>query len=62
MALGCSTNSVLHLPAIANEAGVEINLDIINEISNKVPNLCKLAPAGPYQFRTFMLPEGYRQL
>lgn len=48
MALGCSTNSVLHLPAIANEAGVEINLDIINDISGKVPNLCKLAPAGPH--------------
>ncbi len=46
MALGCSTNSVLHLPAIAKEAGIEINLDIINEISRKVPNLCKLAPAG----------------
>ena len=46
MALGCSTNSILHLPAIANEAGVEINLDIVNEISSKDPNLCKLAPAG----------------
>lgn len=46
MALGCSTNSVLHLPAIAHEAGVEINLDIVNEISGRVPNLCKLAPAG----------------
>jgi dihydroxy-acid dehydratase len=46
MALGCSTNSVLHLPAIANEAGIQINLDIINEISSKTPNLCKLAPAG----------------
>jgi dihydroxy-acid dehydratase len=48
MALGCSTNSVLHLPAIANEAGVKINLDIINDISGKTPNLCKLAPAGPH--------------
>ena len=48
MALGCSTNSVLHLPAIANEAGVEINLDIINNLSGKVPNLCKLSPAGPH--------------
>lgn len=46
MALGCSTNSILHLPAIANEAGVEINLDIVNEISTKTPNLCKLAPSG----------------
>lgn len=48
MALGCSTNTVLHLTAIANEAEVDMNLDIINEISNKTPNLCKLAPAGPY--------------
>ena len=46
MALGCSTNSVLHLTAIANEARVEMNLDIINEISSKTPNLCKLAPAS----------------
>lgn len=48
MALGCSTNTVLHLTAIAKEAGVDMNLDIINDISTKVPNLCKLAPAGPY--------------
>ena len=46
MALGCSTNSMLHLPAIANECGIEINLDIANEISAKTPNLCHLAPAG----------------
>lgn len=46
MALGCSTNSMLHLPAIANECGVAINLDIANEISAKTPNLCHLAPAG----------------
>ena len=46
MALGCSTNSMLHLPAIANEAGVDLNLDIANEISAKTPNLCHLAPAG----------------
>ncbi len=58
MALGCSTNSVLHLPAIANEAGVEINLDIINEISNKVPNLCKLAPAGPYHIQDLYAAGG----
>lgn len=51
MALGCSTNSVLHLPAIANEIGVEINLDIINEISARTPNLCKLAPAGKYHIQ-----------
>ncbi|MBQ7416041.1 MAG: dihydroxy-acid dehydratase [Oscillospiraceae bacterium] len=47
MALGCSTNSMLHLPAIANECGISINLDIANEISAKTPNLCHLAPAGP---------------
>ena len=47
MALGCSTNSMLHLPAIAHEAGVELNLDIANEISSRTPNLCHLAPAGP---------------
>jgi len=58
MALGCSTNSVLHLPAIANEAGVEINLDVINEISNKVPNLCKLAPAGPYHIQDLYAAGG----
>ncbi|MBR1592616.1 MAG: dihydroxy-acid dehydratase [Ruminococcus sp.] len=46
MALGCSTNSMLHLPAIANECGIEINLDTANEISAKTPNLCHLAPAG----------------
>jgi len=50
MALGCSTNSMLHLPAIAHECGVELNLDIANEISAKTPNLCHLAPAG----RTYM--------
>ncbi|MCI8693726.1 MAG: dihydroxy-acid dehydratase [Lachnospiraceae bacterium] len=47
MALGCSTNSMLHLPAIANEAGVDLNLDIANKLSAKTPNLCHLAPAGP---------------
>ena len=46
MALGCSTNTMLHLPAIAHEAGVELNLDIANHISAKTPNLCHLAPAG----------------
>ena len=46
MALGCSTNTMLHLPAIAHEAGVTLNLDIANEISEKTPNLCHLAPAG----------------
>ncbi|MFW5669192.1 MAG: dihydroxy-acid dehydratase, partial [Acetivibrio ethanolgignens] len=46
MALGCSTNSMLHLPAIAHEVGIDLNLDIANEISKKTPNLCHLAPAG----------------
>ncbi len=46
MALGCSTNTMLHIPAIAHEAGVELDLDIANEISNRTPNLCHLAPAG----------------
>lgn len=47
MALGCSTNSMLHLPAIAHEAGVYLDLEIANQISSKTPNLCHLAPAGP---------------
>ena len=47
MALGCSTNSMLHLPAIANECEVNFDLDFVNEISEKTPNLCHLAPAGP---------------
>lgn len=46
MALGCSTNSMLHLPAIAHECGIELDLNIANEISNKTPNLCHLAPTG----------------
>ncbi|MDO5708384.1 MAG: dihydroxy-acid dehydratase [Andreesenia angusta] len=48
MALGCSSNTVLHLTAIANEAKAPINLDLINEISNRTPNLCRLRPAGPF--------------
>ncbi len=47
MALGCSTNSMLHLPAIAHEAGVDLNMEAANEMSAKTPNLCHLAPAGP---------------
>lgn len=58
MALGCSTNSVLHLPAIANEVGIEINLDIINEISEKVPNLCKLSPAGHHHIQDLYAAGG----
>jgi dihydroxy-acid dehydratase len=62
MALGCSTNSVLHLPAIANEVGIKIDLDIINEISGKVPNLCKLAPAGPYHVQDLYAAGGVQAL
>lgn len=58
MALGCSTNSVLHLPAIANEAGMQIDLDIINEISSRTPNLCKLAPAGSYHIQDLYAAGG----
>lgn len=47
MALGCSTNSMLHLPAIAHEAGVELDLEVANKLSAETPNLCHLAPAGP---------------
>ena len=47
MALGCSTNSMLHLPAIANECGIRLNLDLANALSARTPNLCHLAPAGP---------------
>lgn len=48
MALGCSTNTMLHLPAIAYEAGIELNLEMANTVSARTPNLCKLSPAGPY--------------
>lgn len=58
MALGCSTNSVLHLPAIANEAGITINLDLVNEISSKVPNICKLAPAGHHHIQDLYVAGG----
>lgn len=58
MALGCSTNSVLHLPAIANEVGIQINLNIINEISSKTPNLCKLAPAGKHHIQDLYAAGG----
>ena len=48
MAIGCSTNSMLHLPAIAHEAGIELNMDMANDISDHTPNICHLAPAGPH--------------
>lgn len=51
MALGCSTNTILHLTAIAKEANCPINLNMIDEISSKTPNLCRLSPAGPYHIQ-----------
>ncbi|WP_291330027.1 dihydroxy-acid dehydratase [Desulfovibrio sp. UCD-KL4C] len=51
MALGCSTNTVLHLPAIFDEAGLKLDLTIFDEVSRKTPNLCKLAPAGPHHIQ-----------
>ncbi|ETA80500.1 dihydroxy-acid dehydratase [Youngiibacter fragilis] len=58
MALGCSTNSMLHLPAIAHEAGVDLSLDLANEVSARTPNLCKLAPAGPYHMQDLQAAGG----
>ena len=58
MALGCSTNTILHLTAIAKEAGVDVNLKMIDEISQKTPNLCKLSPAGPYHIEELDLAGG----
>ncbi|WP_070000493.1 dihydroxy-acid dehydratase [Cellulosilyticum sp. I15G10I2] len=58
MALGCSTNTMLHLPAVAHEAGVSIDLDMANEISNRTPNLCKLAPAGPHHMEDLYFAGG----
>ena len=58
MALGCSSNSVLHLLAIANEAGVPIDLSLFNEMSEKVPNLCHLAPAGPTHMQDLNMAGG----
>ncbi len=51
MALGCSTNTALHLPAIAREAGLELKIDLINEIKNKIPHLCSLSPSGSYHIQ-----------
>jgi len=58
MALGCSTNSVLHLLAIAKEAGIDMDLDKINDISAKVPNICKLAPAGKHHVQDLYAAGG----
>lgn len=60
MALGCSTNSMLHLPAIAHEAGVELNLEMANEISSRTPNLCHLAPAGSHYIEELNEKGGIR--
>ena len=58
MALGCSTNSVLHLTAIANEAQIELNLALVNEVSSRVPNLCRLAPAGEHHVQDLYFAGG----
>ncbi|MBN1614911.1 MAG: dihydroxy-acid dehydratase, partial [Deltaproteobacteria bacterium] len=58
MALGCSTNTVLHIPAVAHEAGIELNLDLFNAISKKTPNICHLSPAGPHHIERLDLAGG----
>lgn len=62
MAIGCSTNSVLHLMAIANEAGVDIDLDLFNQISDQTPHLCKLSPAGGHHIEDFHQAGGVQAL
>ena len=62
MALGCSTNSILHILAIAYEAGITLNLEIINELSSKVPNLCHLAPVGKYHIEDLYRAGGVQAL
>ena len=61
MALGCSTNTVLHVPAIAHEAHLELPLDLFNQISKRTPHLCSLIPGGPTVCRNWMKPEGFRR-
>jgi len=58
MALGCSTNTVLHIPAIAHEAGIKLDLDMFNDISRKTPNLCKLSPAGQHHLEDLDMAGG----
>ena len=58
MALGCSTNTVLHIPAIAHEAGIKLDLDLFNDISKKTPNLCKLSPAGQHHLEDLDMAGG----
>ena len=62
MALGCSTNTVLHIPAIAHEAGIDLDLGLFNEISKKTPNLCKLSPAGVHHIEDFDAAGGIQAL
>lgn len=62
MAIGCSSNSVLHLLAIANEAGIELDLDLFNEISFETPNLCRLSPAGIHDMEDFYHAGGIKAL
>jgi dihydroxy-acid dehydratase len=62
MALGCSTNTVLHIPAVAHEAGIKIDLDLFNQISAKTPNLCKLSPAGHHHIEDFDAAGGIQAL
>lgn len=62
MAIGCSTNSVLHLMAIANEAGVTIDLDLFNEISNITPHLCKISPAGEHHMEDLYVAGGVQAI
>ena len=58
MALGCSTNTVLHIPAIAHEAGIKLDLNLFNKISEKTPNLCKLSPAGHHHIEDLDMAGG----
>jgi dihydroxy-acid dehydratase len=58
MALGCSTNTVLHLPAIFREAGLNLDLEIFDEVSRRTPNLCRLSPAGPYHLEDLDIAGG----
>ena len=58
MALGCSTNTALHIPAVAHEAGIPLDLDLFNEISARTPNLCKLSPAGHHHIEDLAMAGG----
>jgi dihydroxy-acid dehydratase len=62
MALGCSTNTVLHLPAVAAEAGIELSLDLFDEISKKTPHLVNLSPAGPHHLQDLYRAGGVQAI